>query len=518
MVHEARESKMPQSPNRGFLQALASGLFLGILFALGFAVVVMAGAIVVAFPILLVVGLGFGSLDRLLGMLVLLAAGGLLGLALIGFLATWILRRFARVEKTPAVWAGLAGGLALALVGTFLLAPEPVRDSASTFFTGQSLAQRRPLPSTPEETRHLREVIRPQAAAGDAHAQFVLAMALMHGASGEDRDPQAAMRYLRESSSQPDGIEARLALAVRTRLESPFRGGHVLSAQEIGAKVDALLAERPALPAGWQPVVLGTAALLRQGGYDGGGKSMQVLLEEAGAAGSRLFLVYAGQMHEEAAAWIDRSGRDPAARTALQQAVDAYARAGDVFELERLREHPAGGELRFPETLPPALPRQPDPVLSSRLAEFAALLGARSVAARAAAGDKQLATTAALVAIERADDPLAFRGQDPVGTWLAGADRSPLERWLLILRHAHGDCAPALMLADLPWRAVTRSGRIRSLAWAERAAACATAPDERRRAEDLIQNMRGLSQMAPIQRAEVVARAAAIEAMLESLR
>lgn len=468
----------------------------------------------------------------LLGVLLAIVAG-CVGAA---FVARWIWRRFASWHPDARSLITMGAGALCTLALALAFAPFGLRDMASEVMTGHSLGTREPAPASAEAIQHMRDVVRPAAAAGDATAQFQLAMALLHGTRGEKPEQGRTQigHWMQLSAAQPQGIEARLTIAAE-KMATPVSGmGRMVTLQDIAQKSSALRALVPTLPGAWQAVALGTSGLAMQiSGPDGQADdvSMRQALADAGRAGSRSFGMMAAGFYEGAAVDLDDHQKSADADIAWQQALQAYAQAGNLYETERLQRESLPAHLSTLAVPPPvAHLRAPDAQLSARLWQFAqALAGADIPDGRIPFGHSVLAQAAALIAIETAPDPGALMTARPANGLFAQSPR-PLKRWLLALRHARGDCMAALKLSELTrsWESppvvdadgvpVTPLDDAWSLAWAESAQRCARSIDDKDAVARRIQNLKALIHYETFQPGEVDNARAGVAATLQALQ
>ncbi len=370
-----------------------------------------------------------------------------------------------------------------------LLMPASVKDTAIWLATGETAANRAPLPATEAERQHLRETVRPAAQAGDPAAQVELALALQRGAAGEARDPAAAADWLARAASDAQGHEARLLLALDARAEQVPRGGRLVTEADTALRIDGL--RRVAgLPAAWQPALLGAIGELQRTHYGehADDQPMRDTIAAAGRAGSRAFTVLAAQLDEAMALRDEKDGRAEQADAGFRRALQGYASAGAVFELARLRDEALPERLQVSPDSQVVPGPAPDAAVAQRLWRFAWALDADAVHERTTPGQRELAAAVALLAMERAPDPAQIASRNPAQRW--AADRRALARWLLALRHARGDCLAALALSDATRGRGTRPRASSvelawALAWAEAGERCASTDDERRQAREL---------------------------------
>lgn len=449
---------------------------LGIQFGIGFAIgvilvsmlalLVMALSLAVGGTLLVIIETGFGGSSVLVAVLLIAA--------LLAILTTTALAgRFLLGNLLPTLrawgpsgaggWLAVAAGAVLGLgLGVWVL-PQPVASSALQFATGQTAHQR---------------------AAGPA-------------AQRELQDLLAA---------HPDGPEAALIQAVNGGPAAGYPAGRLLTGDDLQARIAALRLVLPDVPDGWQPVVLGTIAELQRGHLGGppAPGPMDDALLEAGRAGSHAFLVMAAQRQEEIAHRLEGGNAGAAADAAWQNALQAYAAAGTVFEVARLRDETLPERLRMqPLPVAPLVPRPAvDSDLSQRLWQLAQALGDDARWDLARPGERDLAMVAALLALERAAQVSSMARANPAQRW---AD-SPwaLGRWILTLRHARGDCLAALELADATRQrrrpAVVNESQpgaspldlAWAMAWTEAAQACTRTDADRARVRESLQRLDSL--------------------------
>lgn len=483
-VQEQHATRLQSTAPRTRTRALLVGLLLGVAGSVA-ALAVVALLVLHGASLLLALFSGFSR-----SVLLSLAAAALV-LLVIGILAVlgidWMLRHSRHLRRDPWAGASMLLGAVLVPALALVLAPEDERNEIRTILTG-----RRPpppaLPASAAEQRHLREVLRPAAEAGDARAQFRLGIALRYGLGGAPVDRKEESRWIRRAMDQPDGAEARLLIAVERMV--PPNMARIVNAEDRQAKVQALLDLPEAQSPAWRPLVLGTIANVRRVTYQGDTRAdtpMRDAWAEAGRAGSRAAAVLAAGLYEQAALRPDRSASDDEIAADWHRAMSGYARAGSLYDLRRLQREGLELEPRANPS-PQARPwHAPDAARSQRLRELAETLDGDAVPrGRIPSGDLELANAAALLAIELAPDPAALAGMRATREDIP--EQAPaLERWLLALRHARGDCMAALALSrqlkswenpgwDTP---ITTLRSAWATAWAESAQRCAGGDEQR---------------------------------------
>ena len=522
---------MNQKPPRTVLKSLAVGLLLGA----ALAAVCVAGILVLTtladLLLLLLFSFGMGGKVGVFGMLawlVGLGVGLVLILGIVALAVRWALRRFARWHKDGWTWAAMGVGIAGAIALAFLFSPYWLKDTTTRLVTGESIANRASLPASEPEIRHMQTVVRPAADAGDALAQFELGMAQLHGAAGEKRDRETGTRWIRQAAAQPQGIEARLLLAVEQIAEPIPEIGRMRTSSDVDKKVEALLALRSTLPEQWQPVMLATVGILQQSSYRKDTPEDQAIRDrmiKIGAGGSRAFTVYAAQLEETTASSHEMRKEYAEADIAWQRALQGYAQAGAVFETERLQREMLPKRLRSLSV--PAVDDnllKPDAALSQRLWNFALTVDREQVHERTAGGDQELAKSAALLALEYSPNPAEIASVHPARVW--SGDTWAYSRWLLALRHARGDCMAALELSEAtkswrrpgdqqPWTLLNYAW---ARAWAESAEQCARTDEERRQVREPLDHLIALSHYQGAAPGELENARAGVASMIAQLR
>lgn len=483
-AQEQRATRLQPTAPRTRARALLVGLLIGVAGSLA-AGALMALLILKGASLLLALLSGFNR-----SMLLTLAVAAI-ALVVFGVLAVlgidWMLRHSRHLRRDRWASASMVLGAVLVPALALVLTPEHLRNEVRAAVTGQRPPPRA-LAATEAEQRHLREVLRPAAEAGDARAQFRLGIALRYGLGGAPVDHAEEARWIRRAMDRPDGAEARLLIAVE-RMAPPDMA-RVVSAEDRQAKVQALRNLPEAQSPAWRPLVLGTIAGVQRVSHPGDTRAdtpMHDAWAEAGRAGSRAAAVLAAGLYEQMALRPDRSASDDEIAANWHRALDGYARAGSLYDLRRLQREGLEPQPRATPT-PEARPwHAPDATRSQRLRELAETLDGDNVPRdRIPSGDLDLANAAALLAIELAPDPAALAGMRAMHGGILERIHA-LQRWLLALRHARGDCMAALALSRQlkSWEApdwntpITTLRSAWAMAWAESAQRCARSDEQR---------------------------------------
>lgn len=393
-------------PRNSAWASLCGGLALGAAGVALLAVAVIGLSLLLDVPLLLLMSFGFEDMR-----LLFVGASGLLATLLAGGALIWLLRRMVAGRLFQGGWVGsvaAASGAALAsLIGVWVM-PEPIKDTALQFATGQTTAQRAANPAAHAARQRLKEVV----------------------------------------AAQPGGPEAELLRAVDLTVEPRSSPGRVSTADDAAARVDALQRLARSLSAEWQPLLLGTIGHVqrRHSGNHPDDAPMRAALAEAGRAGSHLFRVLAAQEEEGIAHADEVSRRLGPADLAWQRALDGYAAAGAAFEVARLHDETLPERLRALPAVAAASAPVPDAAFAQRLWKFAQALGDDAAYPHATPGQRELAAAVSLIALERAPEVAAIAVQNPAQRW--AVDPWAIGRSLLTLRHARGECMAALALSD----------------------------------------------------------------------
>lgn len=519
------ESRLQPAAPRTRRRALLVGLLIGVAgTTVAFAIVALLTLVSASLIVALFTGFA--------GSVLLSMAGIALGLIVLGVLAVlsidWMLRHTEHLRRDPWAKASMAVGALLVVLPVVVLLPEDTRHEILETVTAHRYRAPPPsLPATEAEQRHLREVLRPAAEAGDARAQFRLGIALRYGLGGAKVDRDEEARWIRRAMEQPDGAEARLLIAVE-RMAPPDMA-RTVSAEDKQAKVQALLALPEAQSPVWRPLVFATIANVQQYSVTGvtpDDAAMRDAWAEAGRAGSRAAAVLAAGLYEEVALKPPRDASEDEIAADWRRAMDGYALAGSLYDLRRLQRE--GLELP-PRATPAALAapwHTPDATRSRRLQELAETLGGDALPKnRIPSGDSDLAGAAALLATELAPDPTALPSVRAASRDIE--QRIPaLQHWLLALRHARGDCLAALELSrrlkswdDPGWDTpITTLRTAWAMAWAESAQRCAGGDEQ---AAEVAQQLRTLGLFASTDHTtdqEIEAARADVAALLAELR
>lgn len=455
------------------------------------AVVVLAMAAVAAAPLLILIAMGFGGMSKTL----LLLFAALVVAVVTPFLARWIWRRIAgggffRQRRSALGWVAVAAGALVGGAACVAVIPEPARNNLVEFVTGERPGARAPLPATDAERERLAERVRPAALAGDPAAQVELGLALQYAAGGESRDLDEAAVWIKRAAAHPQGYEGRLLVAVNRMAEPVPRSGRIVTDGDFAVKIAALRRLAPDLPPDWQPVLLGIVGAMPcpQSHYGCDSHSGRDALTDAGRAGSRAYTVHAAELEEAAATKDEGNGHLEQAAAGWRRAQHGYATAGAFYEVARLRYETLPERLEeFPDPPPVAAWPAPDAELAQRFWRLAWALDAEYVHERAPHGHQEVAGAMALLAMERAPDATPIASLDPARRW----SRNAPGRFLLMLRHARGNCSAAVEVSD-SIRSRRRSGfsnvkeRVSmhdmawALAWAEVAERCADSEELRK--------------------------------------
>jgi hypothetical protein len=547
-------------------RSLLGGSLIGAALIAGLAAAVVAASMLSGATLMLIISAGFDTPAPFLALVgALLAAVGSMA-ALVWAVGRFVLPALRRSVRTEADRLAVGVGVALAVGLGAVLMPEVITSTAAQLVTGQRASERVSLPTSDAERIRMRDTVRPAAAAGDPAAQFELALALKHGAAGEKRDPAEADTWLARSAAHPDGIDARLVLAVNLRDASADPRSS--APPHVALRIEALRRLRDGVAPSWRPAILGTMALLSSSysGFTVAELPARDLTHDAGLAGSRAFAVLAAQ-RDEAVAMVHEGEANPTlADTAWRRAVEGYDAAGAIYEMQRLRDADLPERLRA--ALAPQLdlrldspglqaaidspasataPNAPaasafgvsvaaptasaplaagvstriDVALSQHLAHLAALLAADAVVERATDGERVLAAGLSLLAMERADHVSELARVNPAQRWTT--DPFALGRWLKTLRHARGDCLAALEVSDtIRERRSFKGPRVEptprdmawALAWAEEALSCATSDADRQKAQSAVASLDYIAHAA----ADLTAARAGVAASIAALR
>jgi hypothetical protein len=524
-VQARHESRLQPAAPRTRTRALLIGLLMGVAgTAVAFAVVALL--IVSGASLIVALFTGFS------GSALLPLAGVALGLIALGVLAVlsidWMLRHTEHLRRDRWAKASMAVGALLVAALALVLMPENTRHEILATVTAHRYRPPPPsLPATEAEQRHLREVLRPAAEAGDARAQFRLGIALRYGQGGEKVNHKEEARWIRSAMDRPDGVEARLLVAVE-RMAPPDMARNT-SADDKQAKVQALLDLPEARSPAWRPLVLGAIANLQQytvTGLTPRDASMRDTWAEAGRAGSRAAAVLAAGLYEQLALKPGRNASEDEIAANWRRAMDGYARAGSLYDLRRVQREELEPQPRAAPAAQATPWHAPDTARSQRLQELAETLGGDALPEnRIPSGDFDLAAAAALLATELAPDPAALPSVRAARRGIQ--QRIPaLQRWLLALRHARGDCPAALELSrqlknrehpggDTP---VTTLRTAWAVAWAESAQRCAGSDEQR---VEVAQQLRTLALFISTDHTtdqEIEAARADVAALLADLR
>lgn len=534
------------------------GALLGAALVGGLAAVVVVASASSGATLMLIISAGFNTPAPFLALMgALLAAVGSI-VALMWASGRFVLPALRRSVRTTADRLAVVFGAAMAMGLGAVLMPEVITSTAMQLITGQSAAERVSLPTSDAERIRMRDTMRPAAAAGDPAAQFELALALKHGAAGEKRDPVEADTWLARSAAHPDGIDARLVMAVNLRNASadPL----VEAPPHAAVRIEALRGLIDGMPRSWQPAILGTMALtipMRVGFFKEALAQAEQpdadLTRAAAQAGSMAFAVLGAQRYEALAMAYEGQAQPTLADAPWRRAVEGYAAAGAVYELQRLRDADLPDRLQAELAAQLALPfdsqalrvaadspasasmtaprataasavgasTRIDVALSQRLARLAGLLASDAVYERATDGERVLAAGLSLLAMERAADVSALARVNPAQRWTT--DPFALGRWLKTLRHARGDCLAALEVSDSirerrsfkgPKVEPTPMDMAWALAWAEAASACATSDVERRKAQAAVASL----DYIPHATADLTAARTGVAATIAALR